>query len=1012
MGEQTSNNHSFGQYNPADDGADEQHLPHQAKSHFQRLGVAYAAATGAIVVGILGLLGYVEGLELLGSVQEGYIPMAPSTAVSFLTLGLILVLKISRSSSRFALWVFCFMSVVVTLFGGLEVLGHFVGADLNFEDALVPGAGHLDGVPIARMSPATGALFFTSGIALLALIFSAQCPRLIILTISFALLTLGISLSFAVAYAFGNPLLYGAGTTIPMALTTALAFLMLATSLIAVSRPEAFMLLAGSRKIQFDLNARQRFITLSLIMVVVCATTMAITLTMLYQHNTNLHRYQMRTTVERRARLIETLASSMSGGSDQMPDHGALDEILRETLVPILTVHEHEDGFWETGEFTLARREGDSILFVMRQRQGQFEQPEPISFDSELAEPMRLALDGNSGTLTGKDYRGETVLVAYEPVAIPGLGIVVKVDMDEIRAPFIRTGAVAAGIIFLVILIATTGFARVANPILVRLEAYTEELEQEVASRKLAEETSRKSAALLSTVLESPEEIIIFVLDLDYNYLSFNRAHAATMKKVYETDIQIGMNILSLIPPAADRQKAINDYERVLESGSFSTIDEYGLDENRTWYELFFNQLLDNDQNVIGLVCFVVDITSRKRAENQRLALERQIQHSQKLESLGVLAGGIAHDFNNLLMAVTGNADLALDKLSPMAPARDNILEIERTAKRAADLAKQMLAYSGRGKFVIEPIGICKLVEEMGHLLEVSISKKAVLKHNFSANIPTFNGDPTQIRQIVMNMITNASEAIGDRSGVISLSTGAMDCDRDYLDGLYDIMPIDLDEQLPEGMYTYFEVADTGVGIDRGDIGKIFDPFFTTKFTGRGLGMSAVLGIVRSHHGAIKVYSEVGKGTTFKVLFPANTQVLESDLGAANENGQTQWRGEGTVLIADDEDTVCSVGKQMLEHMGFKVLAATDGREAVEMYSDHASDIVCVLLDLTMPHMDGTEAFREMRRINPDVTVILCSGYSEQDATESFTGKGLAGFLQKPYSMSELKEILVEICDS
>ncbi|MGD8959682.1 MAG: PAS domain S-box protein, partial [Desulfobacteraceae bacterium] len=263
-------------------------------------------------------------------------------------------------------------------------------------------------------------------------------------------------------------------------------------------------------------------------------------------------------------------------------------------------------------------------------------------------------------------------------------------------------------------------------------------------------------------------------------------------------------------------------------------------------------------------------IAESKQAEEEKLALERQMQHAQKLESLGVLAGGIAHDFNNILMAILGNADLALDRLSPISPARGNLQEIKRASRRAAELVKQMLAYSGKGRYVIEPIDTGRLLEEMARLVEASISKKAVLKYNLAENLPTFDGDVTQIRQVIMNLIINASEAIGDKSGVITLSTGAMDCDRTYLNDINEVQRASLKEPLPEGVYTFFEVSDTGCGMDAETIEKIFDPFYTTKFMGRGLGMSAVLGIVCGHKGALKLHSEVGKGTTFRVLFPAN----------------------------------------------------------------------------------------------------------------------------------------------
>jgi len=403
-----------------------------------------------------------------------------------------------------------------------------------------------------------------------------------------------------------------------------------------------------------------------------------------------------------------------------------------------------------------------------------------------------------------------------------------------------------------------------------------------------------------------------------------------------------------------------------------------------------------NNNDIMQLRLFMDSvwmITMRKRAEEDRIIMEKQLLHTQKLESLGVLAGGIAHDFNNILMAVIGNADLALMKLNPESPVTEHLQAIEQSAARAADLAKQMLAYSGKGKFVIEAININRLLEEMLHMLNVSISKKAIIRLNPAQNIPPVEADATQLRQVVMNLVINASEAIGDKSGVIALTTGCMVCDRNYLNSVWQ------DEDIAEGTYVFLEVSDTGCGMDKETIAKIFDPFFTTKFTGRGLGMSAVQGIIRGHKGSIKVYSEVEKGTTFKVLLPAsgNSGNL-ADQNAADD----EWCGHGKVLLVDDEETVQATSGMMLRALGFEVLPAWDGREALKIYRENP-DIRFVLLDLTMPHLDGEQCFRELRAFNPKVKVVISSGYSEMDVTQRFSGKGLAGFIQKPYKLSELK---------
>ncbi|HPF60107.1 MAG TPA: ATP-binding protein [Candidatus Competibacteraceae bacterium] len=410
------------------------------------------------------------------------------------------------------------------------------------------------------------------------------------------------------------------------------------------------------------------------------------------------------------------------------------------------------------------------------------------------------------------------------------------------------------------------------------------------------------------------------------------------------------------------------------------------------------------EKNAPLLLLAVTDINERKWAEDKRLQLERHMQQTQKLESLGVLAGGIAHDFNNLLTIILGNASLALDELPPNSPAHDGLRAIEKTSLRAAELCRQMLAYSGKGRFVIEDILLDDLIGEMVSLFKASISKKAILNLNLKESLPSMRGDPSQIRQVVMNLVINASEAIGEQSGVVTVSTGVMECTRDYLSEAY------LNENLSEGTYIWLEISDTGSGMDYETQQRIFEPFFTTKFTGRGLGLSAVLGIVRGHRGALRVYSEPGQGTTFKVLFPIAQKKRKSV--AQSSIKPSEWRGAGTVLLVDDEESVRSLGTRMLERIGFQSLVATDGQEALELYEARSKDIVLVLLDLTMPCMDGEEAFQHLRKINSKVRVVMTSGYTETEIAPRFAGKRLCGFLQKPYTLDTLTMCLRDVLGS
>ncbi len=395
------------------------------------------------------------------------------------------------------------------------------------------------------------------------------------------------------------------------------------------------------------------------------------------------------------------------------------------------------------------------------------------------------------------------------------------------------------------------------------------------------------------------------------------------------------------------------------------------------------------------------DITRIIEEEKERKQHQEKMEHVQRLESLGVLAGGIAHDFNNILTAILGNAELARIKIDTSSQAQHYIKHITQASQKAANLCRQMLAYSGKGQFIIQATNLSDLVVEMNQLLSVTLPKNVVLRLDLSKQLPAIDADVTQLQQVIMNLVINASEAIGEHSGAISIATGVVRIDQDYLATTF------VDEELKEGLYVYLEVSDTGCGMDDETHARIFEPFFTTKFTGRGLGMAAILGIVRGHEGAIKSYSELGKGTTFKLFFPQSSENA-SPLPSAQTKA-LGWRSNGCVLIVDDEETIREVGTDMLIDLGLSVKQASDGLQAIEVYKEYKHEIHVVILDMTMPHMGGEDTYVELCRINPDVQVILSSGYNEQDTTNRFAGKGLAGFLQKPYTSDELATQLSKI---
>ncbi len=520
---------------------------------------------------------------------------------------------------------------------------------------------------------------------------------------------------------------------------------------------------------------------------------------------------------------------------------------------------------------------------------------------------------------------------------------------------------------------------------------------EDMTERNLAQEKLKVSEERNSLLVNNANEGIVVLQDWRFVFVN-----PRIINLIGYTAEYLGSRKFTEFVFPDDRRMISDRYRRRLEGDTTPFIYEARLVDSAgaiKWVEL--NSVLFSWEGQPAVLLFIRDIAERKLAEEERRKMDSQIQQTQKLESLGVLAGGIAHDFNNLLMAILGNIDLALLDLSSSSPARGNLMEAAKASQRAADLCRQMLAYSGKGRFVNEVISLNEIIEDMRHMLEVSVSKKAMLRYNLAPGLPSIEADATQMRQIIMNLVINASDAVGEKSGFISISTGVMECDRSYLSETW------LNEGLPEGAYVYIEVADTGSGMDPGMLPKIFDPFFTTKFTGRGLGLAAVLGIVRGHRGAIKLSSERGRGTTFKILIPAAEGSAEHQEGA--QSAQLGWRGSGTVLLVDDEETIRTLGKRMLERLGLTVIIASDGREALDLYRQRPDGIDCVILDLTMPHMDGEEAFHELRKIREDVRVIMSSGYNEQEITHRFSGKGPAGFIQKPYQMDSLAAKLKEV---
>jgi two-component system, cell cycle sensor histidine kinase and response regulator CckA len=520
--------------------------------------------------------------------------------------------------------------------------------------------------------------------------------------------------------------------------------------------------------------------------------------------------------------------------------------------------------------------------------------------------------------------------------------------------------------------------------------------------------------AVLRGILESPRGIVIFALDRAYRYLAFNENHARTMKHIWGVDIGVGDCMLDLISRPDDREKARLNFDRALGGESFTLIEEYGDERiHRNVYQDVYSPIHDDSANIIGLTVYLTDITEQRVAEREleayrnrleelvkqrTLELETahaQLLHAQKLESLGVLAGGIAHDFNNLLAVILARTELTALVLPPEHPARPHVGIVRDTALEARMLTKQLLGYSGKGKFVVQNVNLTEMVEGMSQLLRASVRKSICLHFELSDLLAAVEIDVTQVRQLLLNLATNAAEAIGDGKGAVTIRTCKIVLDDD------DLRRACVKSNVAPGLHVALEVEDDGAGMDEHVRSKLFDPFFTTKFSGRGLGLAAVLGIVASHRGTILLRTEPGKGSCFTVVFPLSRGAAEPVARPADADLES-FRGEGTVLVVDDERPVRVVTAEILASLGYEVLQAEGGRRACELYREHADRIRVVLLDLTMPEMSGEETLRELQAIRRDVKVVVLTGYTEDEARLRFVRGELAGFLTKPFVCNEL----------
>jgi len=446
-----------------------------------------------------------------------------------------------------------------------------------------------------------------------------------------------------------------------------------------------------------------------------------------------------------------------------------------------------------------------------------------------------------------------------------------------------------------------------------------------------------------------------------------------------------------------DREAALARFSGLPETDPGSVRAELRLQNpgDRTiWVELG-SSVIEFDGQPAVQTC-VTDVTTRIEALRQRQEIEAKMHDAQRLESLGVLAGGVAHDFNNLLAAIMGNAEFLRDGVTGSPDLEVHVTEISHAAERAADLCRQLLAYSGRRKLTKQPLDLNALVEDTTRLIDVTVSRRVRLVRELTPGLPCISGDASQVRQVVMNLVTNAAEALGCEPGGITIRTGTSNISKG------DLSRYIMGENLAAGPYVHVEVQDDGCGMEEDVCKRIFDPFFTTKFTGRGLGLAAVRGIVRSHGGAFDVQSLPGHGTRIRAIFPVSD---EQTISRKDTPIIADWRGSGTVLLADDETAPRNITARLLTAIGFECVCAQNGEEAVRRFREDPDRFGLAVLDVVMPVCDGPGCLRELRRLRPDLPVLFISGYDD-DSLKAELSEASTGFLQKPFRMKDLREQL------
>ncbi len=742
------------------------------------------------------------------------------------------------------------------------------------------------------------------------------------------------------------------------------------------------------------MSNRKRVFILIFIMALSALIVAGITIYSLYQAAISEERKRLVETAQSQARLIEAVArfNAASGKYDGPESAKAA------TQSQIIEAHKNYEQSGRTMEFTVAERRGNSIIFLLRHRHSDLKQPEGIDFSSNLAEPMRRALLGQSGTLVGVDYRGELVLAAHEPVAELNLGIVSKINLSEIRMPFVKAAAIAGFFSVLVVLGGAALFLKVSNPMIelledrnIELAVANKKLRQEIVERTRVEEALRKSEMKYRDIYlniqdvyfeTSPDGIILEISPSIENFSQYK--HTELIGKSFN-DIYAGPEEAGKVIEEILAKGKVSDYEINLRNK-----------DNSLWPCSIVAIAIKDEQGIpLKFAGSLRDIVHRKQAEKERKDLEEKIARLEKMEALGLLAGGVAHDLNNVLSGIVGYPDLLLMELPENSPLRQPIFNIQKSGQKAADIVQDLLTLARRGVITSDVLNLNDIVNEyLGspeHERLKAFYAGVQIETNLDCELLNIKGSPFHLRKTVMNLVSNAAEA-QVAGGKITLLTMNQYIDR----------PIKGYDNIHEGDYVVLEVSDTGTGIATEELNRIFEPFYTKKVMGRsgtGLGMAVVWGTVQDHRGYIDIESKEGQGTTFYLYFPVTRDSIVEKKSVIPVEA---YMGTGqTILVVDDVRDQRELASNMLTKLGYSAKAVSSGEKAIDYLKNNSTALV--LLDMIMdPGIDGLDTYRQILKLHPKQKAIIASGFSETKRAKKAQKLGAGQYVKKPYTLEKI----------